>query len=113
MARHLKISSSIGERIARLRADRRMTLDALARATGFTKSYLSKIENARKVPPIGSLSRIAVALDSDIAGFNQIAYDVPLWLAESSATTKGGASIPMARPAILTDRSTGTLMPAP
>lgn len=46
-----------------------MTLDALARATGFTKSYLSKIENARKVPPIGSLSRIAVALDSDIAGF--------------------------------------------
>jgi mannose-6-phosphate isomerase-like protein (cupin superfamily)/DNA-binding Xre family transcriptional regulator len=69
MARHLKIHSSIGERIARLRADRRMTLDALARATGFTKSYLSKIENARKVPPIGSLSRIAVALDSDIAGF--------------------------------------------
>jgi transcriptional regulator with XRE-family HTH domain len=69
MARQLKIASSIGERIARLRADRRMTLDALARATGFTKSYLSKIENSRKLPPIGSLSRIAVALDSDIAGF--------------------------------------------
>ena len=69
MARQLKITSSIGGRIARLRADRRMTLDALARATGFTKSYLSKIENGKKVPPIGSLSRIAVALDSDIAGF--------------------------------------------
>jgi transcriptional regulator with XRE-family HTH domain len=73
MGRSLKsrssVGQSVGKRIARLRADRRMTLEALARATGFTKSYLSKIENARKVPPIGSLSRIAVALESDIAGF--------------------------------------------
>lgn len=59
MARSLKnrssVGRSIGERIATLRADRRMTLEQLAKATGFTKSYLSKIENARKVPPIGSL----------------------------------------------------------
>lgn len=68
-ANRSNVGQSIGERIARLRADRRMTLDQLAKATGFTKSYLSKIENARKVPPIGSLSRIAVAFGTDIAGF--------------------------------------------
>jgi transcriptional regulator with XRE-family HTH domain len=73
MARGLKsratVGSALGRRIASLRAARGMTLDALARATGFTKSYLSKIENARKVPPIGSLSRVAVALETDIARF--------------------------------------------
>src|SRR3989442_7534406 len=68
-AKRSDVGQSIGERIARLRADRRMTLERLAAATGFTTSYLSKIENAKKVPPIGSLSRIAVALGSDIAGF--------------------------------------------
>lgn len=60
---------AVGERVAELRAARRMTLDQLAGETGFSKSYLSKIENARKVPPIGSLARIAQALGVDIAEF--------------------------------------------
>jgi len=46
-----------------------MTLEALAEATGFTRSYLSKIENSKKTPPIASLARIARALDADLAGF--------------------------------------------
>ncbi|MSP80650.1 MAG: XRE family transcriptional regulator [Rhodospirillales bacterium] len=48
-----------------------MTLDRLAEQTGFTKSYLSKIENGLKVPPIGSLARISGALGADIALFFQ------------------------------------------
>ena len=48
-----------------------MTLEALAAATGFTRGYLSKIENAKKIPPIGSLQRIAQALHADLAGFFQ------------------------------------------
>lgn len=56
----------IGERMAHLRARLGMTLDQLAARTGFTKGYLSKIENSRKVPPIGSLARIAQALHTDI-----------------------------------------------
>jgi transcriptional regulator with XRE-family HTH domain len=56
----------IGERVAQLRARLGMTLDQLAARTGFTKGYLSKIENSRKVPPIGSLSRIAQALHTEI-----------------------------------------------
>ena len=63
----------VGECIARLRAERRMTLDRLAQITGFTKGYLSKIENGRKVPPIATLSRIAQALHTEIGSFFQSA----------------------------------------
>jgi transcriptional regulator with XRE-family HTH domain len=63
----------VGERIARLRAERRMTLDRLAQVTRFTKGYLSKIENGRKVPPIATLSRIAQALHTEIGSFFQSA----------------------------------------
>lgn len=56
----------IGDRISRLRTQLGLTLDQLASQTGFTKSYLSKIENSRKVPPIGTLSRIAHALKTEI-----------------------------------------------
>ncbi|HKO69159.1 MAG TPA: XRE family transcriptional regulator [Burkholderiaceae bacterium] len=54
-----------------LRARKRVTLERLAEVTGFTKGYLSKIENSKKVPPIASLARIATALDADIAYFFQ------------------------------------------
>jgi transcriptional regulator with XRE-family HTH domain len=56
----------IGDHIAQMRTQLGLTLDQLATATGFTKSYLSKIENSKKVPPIGTLSRIARALKTDI-----------------------------------------------
>jgi mannose-6-phosphate isomerase-like protein (cupin superfamily) len=48
-----------------------MTLDRLAALTGFSKGYLSKIENAKKVPPIASLASICKALQTDIAYFFQ------------------------------------------
>ena len=35
----------------------------MAEQTGFTKGYLSKIENGNKIPPIDSLYRISRALD--------------------------------------------------
>lgn len=61
-----KLDKVIGKRIGELRAHLGLTLDDLARQTGFTKGYLSKIENSKKVPPIGSLSRIARALKTEI-----------------------------------------------
>ena len=60
------VEKLIGTRIAEKRAGLGITLERLAAATGFSKGYLSKIENSRKVPPIGSLSRIAAALRTDI-----------------------------------------------
>ncbi len=59
----------IGEHLRALRAARGMTLDRLAAATGLTKSYLSKIQNSRKLPPIATLSRIAQALGTGIGSF--------------------------------------------
>jgi transcriptional regulator with XRE-family HTH domain len=62
-------AARIGDHLKALRAARGMTLDALAGKTGLTKSYLSKIQNSRKVPPIATLSRIAQALGTSIGGF--------------------------------------------
>ena len=59
----------IGGHLKVLRAARGMTLDRLAEATGLTKSYLSKIQNSRKLPPIATLSRIANALGTGIGSF--------------------------------------------
>ena len=60
------VEKLIGARIAELRTRLGITLEQLAGQTGFSKGYLSKIENSRKVPPIGTLSRIAAALRTDI-----------------------------------------------
>lgn len=59
----------IGEHLKALRAARGMTLARLAAATGLTQSYLSKIQNSRKLPPIATLSRIAQALGTGIGSF--------------------------------------------
>lgn len=61
------VAQRLGRRVAELRALRRRTLDDLATEIGFTKGYLSKIENGRQVPPIGTLIKLAQALGTDIA----------------------------------------------
>ncbi len=43
-----------------------MTLDDLARKTGFAKSYLSQIENLKREPPISTLAKIAYVLNVDV-----------------------------------------------
>lgn len=57
----------IGKRIKVFRALRRMTLEDLARETGFTKGYLSKVEKAKKSPPVSTLGIIAKALGVTIS----------------------------------------------
>lgn len=64
-----EVHQMIGMRLRNLRKSRGATLASLAELTGFTKSYLSRIENAKKVPPIASLARIAQALNTDLAYF--------------------------------------------
>ncbi|WP_425403731.1 helix-turn-helix domain-containing protein [Hwanghaeella sp.] len=63
------IERLISRRLRDLRKARGVTLDDLASQTGFTKGYLSKIENGKKVPPIETLSRISSALNAEIAYF--------------------------------------------
>jgi transcriptional regulator with XRE-family HTH domain len=58
--------AEIGSRIRYVRNNKGMSLDVLAKKTGFAKSYLSQIENLKKEPPIRALSKIAFALGVDI-----------------------------------------------
>ncbi len=78
-----ELEKLVGSRIAEARARAGITLDRLAALTGFSKGYLSKIENSRKVPPIGSLARIAAALKTDITDL----------LHPPSAAPEGGLSV--------------------
>jgi transcriptional regulator with XRE-family HTH domain len=57
----------LGRRIAELRIARGLTQDKLAETTGFTKGYLSKVENSKAIPPIGTLIKIARALNVDVS----------------------------------------------
>jgi transcriptional regulator with XRE-family HTH domain len=60
------ICSAIGQRIRTIRQEKRLTLDELARKTGFAKSYLSQIENLKREPPISTLAKIAYVLGVDV-----------------------------------------------
>jgi len=61
--------AAVCQRLRELRREHRLTLDTLAERSGFTKGYLSKIENGNKAPPIGTLARIARAMGVDLSTF--------------------------------------------
>ena len=54
--------TQIGRNIKSIRISRGLTLEALADKTGYTKGYLSKVENSKKAPPVSTLIVIAKAL---------------------------------------------------
>lgn len=54
--------AALGKALRRLRIQKRMTQDDLARASGVHRSLISKAENNRIVLPLGSLSHIAEVL---------------------------------------------------
>jgi len=69
------IERYIGTHVAALRASRNLTQEQLADATGVTKGYVSKIENGHIVPPIGTLVKIALALQVEITEFLKASGD--------------------------------------
>jgi len=63
--------AEVAKRIKAYRVARKVTLRELAKRTGFTKGYLSKIENTKKAPPVSTLIVLSKALEislSDIFG---------------------------------------------
>ena len=54
--------SELGKRIKEYRMKKGLTLQKLAEKTGFTRGYLSKVENTKKAPPISTLIVLAKAL---------------------------------------------------
>ena len=59
--------SEIGRKIKQLRQERGLNLVELATKTGFTKGYISKVENSKKSPPVSTLITIATALGVSLA----------------------------------------------
>jgi transcriptional regulator with XRE-family HTH domain len=55
------------ENIKKVRLSNELSLGQLAKRSGLTKGYLSKIENSHKAPPFSTLVKIANALDVDVA----------------------------------------------
>ena len=59
----------LGRRIRKLRSERRMTLKQVEHVSGLSATHLSEIERGRTSPTIGALTRIARALEKDVAYF--------------------------------------------
>ena len=58
---------SVGKNIKAIRKQKNITLQELADRTAFTRSYISKIERSKKVPPYPTVNKIARALEVEVA----------------------------------------------
>src|SRR5512137_1008710 len=59
----------IGEHIRRLRSKRHVSVRAFAAQTGFSPSFISQLENGLVSPSLGSLQKIAEALEVTLGDF--------------------------------------------
>jgi len=59
--------AGLGAEVRAARRGRNLSLDAVARRAGVSRSMLSAVEHGRKVPTVLVLDRIATALDTSIA----------------------------------------------
>jgi len=57
---------TLGQKIRKLRLDKKMTLQDVAGITGYSKALISRIENDSVSPSISSLIKIASALDTTL-----------------------------------------------
>jgi len=61
------LEAEIGKKIKALRNEKGITLEQLAKQTGFSKGYLSKVEKSKKAPPVSTLGNIARAFNVTIS----------------------------------------------
>ncbi len=59
----------VGDHIRKFREERGVSLQQLAEKTGFSAALLSQIENRMTSPPLGTLVKIANALDAHVSSF--------------------------------------------
>lgn len=78
----------IAENIKKRRLQRRFSLEQLAKLSGLTKGYVSKIENSSKAPPFATLMKIAAALNTDIdillSENSEVPQDMPLCIVRAN-----------------------------
>lgn len=61
------IAARVGERIRALRGETKFSFDAFVEETGLGRGYVSELERGLVVPTIGTLARVARALEVTIA----------------------------------------------
>ncbi|HET8705817.1 MAG TPA: helix-turn-helix transcriptional regulator, partial [Pseudomonadales bacterium] len=59
----------VGINLKKLRRDRALSLDGLARLSGVSRAMLSQIENGRSSPTVTVLYKIAAALNASLSEF--------------------------------------------
>jgi transcriptional regulator with XRE-family HTH domain len=70
-------SVKVAEKIKQIREQKGMSLQDLAAKCGFSSALLSQLENHMVSPPLGTLIKIARALEVEIGAFFQEMHDVP------------------------------------
>jgi transcriptional regulator with XRE-family HTH domain len=68
---------NIGAKVRKLRVARKLTLQSVARETGFSTALISQIENDNVSPPIATLSRLSKFFDVKIGTFFADDADCP------------------------------------
>ncbi len=61
------LAARVGARIRRLRAEKDFTFDAFVGETGLGRGYVSELERGLVVPTVGTLARVAAALEVTLA----------------------------------------------
>lgn len=83
----------ISKNIRRIRLERQLSVEQLAKMSGLTKGYMSKIENSPKAPPFSTLIKIAAALNTDVSTFvssdTETAQDIPLCIVRANERKEG------------------------
>ncbi len=78
----------VGEKIKRLREDRAISLEDMARRTGISASVLGQMENHLISPPLGTLIRIAKALNVKVGDFLKEEPEEPFCLVRQDERQK-------------------------
>ena len=82
----------VAENIKKARLARQLTVEQLARLSGLTKGYISKIENSGKAPPFSTLVKLATALNTDvnllISAGSDATQDMPLCIVRANERTE-------------------------
>jgi transcriptional regulator with XRE-family HTH domain len=70
-------AASLGARVRMLRRERNLTLKALGRRAGLSHPFLSQVERGLARPSVGSVERIARALDVPVSRLWSVPRPVP------------------------------------
>jgi transcriptional regulator with XRE-family HTH domain len=69
--------TAVGEKIKKIREEKGISLQEFAKRSGFSSALLSQIENHLVSPPLGTLIKVAKALDVEIGCFFEDVREAP------------------------------------